>query len=78
MLSLMVAESSLTLHYTSADQRLRQLSMICADIETKLVWKGLLRDRLAHHRRTDLNYSDQVCVKLVNCFLLALNSVYFC
>ncbi|KAF6022810.1 PsGEF [Bugula neritina] len=50
------------LHYMSMpDQELCTLTMVCLDLETKLVWKGLLRDRLVRHTPpTEHSLSDQV------------------
>lgn len=55
-------ECEFTLTYTqSDDSRALELPMICNDIETKLVWKGLLRDRLYQLRRiANQSLSDQV------------------
>ena len=53
-------DCELTLHYLVSSEEACELSMICTDVETKLVWKGLLRDRLSIHRDPDHSLSDQV------------------
>ena len=53
-------DCELTLHYLVSAEEACELSMICTDVETKLVWKGLLRDRLSIHRDPDHSLSDQV------------------
>jgi len=46
-----------------SDNRTCDLAIVAPSVETKLVWKGLLKDRLRVVAPTDLSLSDQVSYK---------------